>query len=504
MQLVKPLPFAEAVEKLGSRSLIASKLSSSEWRDVPVALRERAFFSARVESARVLQRARDGINDFLKSSVETLPNGQVALATGSRADFVKQTQDFLKGEGIERKDGGLQDLAGERRLGLIFNTQTRQANDFGTWKQGQDPDLLNEFPAQRFIRVEDVEEPRNSHTDFEGQVYLKTDPIWANINDDFGVPWGPWGWGCGHDVEDVDRAEAEALGLIGPNDVVSPIERDFNEGLQASTKGLDPDLLAKLQADFGNKITIEGETIRWTSQPGSATVPVAAPAGPPAPPSVTSVPSVLSPVKPVKPVSEAMQVKVKGTLKHNVTIALNAIDKVHDDGVLPPVPVVSAPGQARYLGRMKSYLVGGKYNTVQLEVKNAGSWPALTTVHEAGHFIDVHGLAGGKGFATESAHAISSVIKTAQQSTAVKGLEALRDGAKTFKEREHWKYFLTPREIWARAYVQFVAEESGDPQLGKDLEKVHQAQEHRQWKAKDFAPIAAEIRKQFKQLGWIK
>ncbi len=285
MQLVKPLPFAEAVEKLGRKTNIGSKLSSSEWRDVPVALRERAFFSSRVESARVLQRARDGINDFLKSSVETLPNGQVALATGSRADFVKQTQDFLRSEGIERKDGGLQDLAGERRLGLIFNTQTRQANDFGTWKQGQDPDLLNEFPAQRFIRVEDVEEPRNSHTEFEGQVYLKTDPIWATINDDFGVPWGPWGWGCGHDVEDVDRAEAEALGLIGPNDVVSPIERDFNEGLQASTRGLDPDLLAKLQADFGEKIVIEGDVMQWRTQArpqvqpaGGASVPASRPA----------------------------------------------------------------------------------------------------------------------------------------------------------------------------------------------------------------------------------
>lgn len=513
MQLVKPLPFAEAVDKLGSRSLIGSQLSSSEWRDVPVALRERAFFSSQVESARVLQRARDGINDFLKSNVQTLDNGQVALATGSRADFVKGMQDFLKGEGIERSDGGLKDLAGEKRLGLIFNTQTRQANDFGTWKQGQDPDLLNEFPAQRFIRVEEVEEPRNSHTEFEDQVYLKTDPIWVTINDDFGVPWGPWGWGCGHDVEDVDRTEAEALGLIAPGQELQPIERDFNEGLQASTRGLDPDLLAKLQTEFGDKITIEGESIKWRSEVQSPKPKVV----PPAPqPSVAPAPAVVAPQPapapaatpapsaPAAPVSKAMNVKVRGTLKHNVQLALKAIDKVHDDGVLPPVPIVAAPGKSGYLGRMKSYIVGGKYNTVQLEVKNAGSWPALTTVHEAGHFIDVHGMAGGKGFATESAHAISKVIKAAQESEAVKGLQQLRENATTAKEREYWRYFLTPREIWARAYAQFVAEESGDPQLGKDLDKARQSQEHRQWKTKDFAPIAAEIRKQFKQLGWIK
>lgn len=266
MQFVKPMPFAEAVQKLGSRSLIGSKLTSSEWADVPVALRERAFFSSRVESARVLQRARDGIADFLQSNVEKLPSGETTLATGSRADFVKQMQDFLKGEGIERTDGSLTDLAGEKRLGLIFNTQTRQANDYGNWRQGQDADLLNEFPAQRFIRVEEVESPRNSHTEFEDQVYLKTDPIWVTINDDFGVPWGPFGFGCGHDVEDVDRAEAEQLGLLQPGQELQPIERDFNEGLQASTRDIEPDLLAKLMEEFGEQVEIKGDTLAWKAR----------------------------------------------------------------------------------------------------------------------------------------------------------------------------------------------------------------------------------------------
>jgi hypothetical protein len=261
MQLVKPLPFDEAVDKLGQKSLIGAALSSSEWRDVPVALRERAFFSSQVESARVLQRARDGIAGFLQSSRETLPSGATALAVGSRADFVKQMQDFLKTEGIDRTDGGLKDLAGEKRLGLIFNTQTQQANDYGYWRQGQDADVLDAFPAQRFIRVIDVKEQRDSHAQYEDQVYLKSDPIWTRINDDFNVPWGPWGWGCGHDVEDVSREEAEALGLLQPGQAVQPDTKNFNENLSASTRGLDPDLLAKLQEEFRDQLVVDGDSM---------------------------------------------------------------------------------------------------------------------------------------------------------------------------------------------------------------------------------------------------
>jgi hypothetical protein len=261
MQLVKPLPFAEAVNKVAGKTLIGSKMMSAEWRDVPVALRERAFFSSQVESLRFLQRGRDSIAAFLQSSRD--PAAADALVTGSRADFVKQMQDFLKSEGVDRTTGSLTDLAGEKRLGLIFDTNTRAANDYGNYRQGMDADVLDAFPAQRFIRVQDVKDPRDSHSQYEDQVYLKTDPIWSRINEDFGVPYGPWGWGCGHDVEDVSREEAEALGLIQPDQPVLVETKPFNENLQASTHGLDPDLLAKLLVEFGSQLRNLGDTLQW-------------------------------------------------------------------------------------------------------------------------------------------------------------------------------------------------------------------------------------------------
>lgn len=268
MQFIQPTLFKEALAKLGQRALrpSAPDFASAQWQAVPVALRERAFFSSRVESARVLQRGRDAIADFLAGNREQLATGDTVLKTGSRADFVKQMQDFLQSEGVQRGDGGLRDVTSETRLNLVFDVHTRAAQDYGYWLQGQDTDILDEFPAQRFIRVIDVQEPRTSHSDAEGAVALKSDlDFWTRLNEDFGVPWGPWGWGCGHDVEDVDRAEAEALGLIAPGEKPRPAVKDFNERLQSSAQNLDDDMLAFLENAFGDRIEIDraARSVKW-------------------------------------------------------------------------------------------------------------------------------------------------------------------------------------------------------------------------------------------------
>jgi hypothetical protein len=266
MEFIAPIPFEEAIKKLGDQSVIGSTFTSSEWGDLPLQLRDNAFFSSRIESARVLQRAQDLLGDFIAGNRTTTEAGETMLATGSRSAFVSQMQDFLAQEGIVRGAGGLTDITSESRLGLIFDVKTRQAQDFGWWKQGMDPDVLNEFPAMRFIRVRDVEEPRELHQRFEDQVYLKNDPIWwLEINHDFGTPWGPWGWGCGHDVEDVDRDEAEELHLIKAGETVQAPKKflNLNTDLQASIKTLVPDLVEKLKQEFGKRIIVENDTLKW-------------------------------------------------------------------------------------------------------------------------------------------------------------------------------------------------------------------------------------------------
>ena len=128
MQFVQPITFQEAVDLIGDKSPIGAMLSSSEWSDVPVALRLRAMFSANVENVRFLQRAQDSLGDFLEVNRTTLPTGETMLASGGRAAFIQQLREFALAEGMGPLDpadaGGLEDITSERRLGLIFDTLT--------------------------------------------------------------------------------------------------------------------------------------------------------------------------------------------------------------------------------------------------------------------------------------------------------------------------------------------------------------------------------------------
>jgi hypothetical protein len=277
MQFTKPIPFEEAVERLGAKTVAGAKLDTAAWQRVPLALRERAFFSAKVEDARFLADLKGWLQDFQTSAREDVPQPDgttvTALKVGSRAQFVELARRKALALGLDRvvdpeQRGGLQDITSERRLGLIFDVQTEQANSFGDWQQGMDADVLNEFPAWRFIRVGEPQAPRPVHQAHVNEVRLKTDlEFWRAMNDPsfggFGVPWGPWGFGSLMDTEDVDRGEAESLGLLQPGQRLEPATRDFNEGLKASVRSLDEQLQAWLQAQLGDSVKLEDGAAWW-------------------------------------------------------------------------------------------------------------------------------------------------------------------------------------------------------------------------------------------------
>jgi hypothetical protein len=318
MKLTQPTPYREATEKLGGRSVVGSQLKSAGWQRVPIALRERAFFSATVENARWLQTARDGIGDFLSGSREEvrLEDGTTtnALRTGSRAEFVARMRQLAIDLGMgpldeeptigpdgeltkpRDKTGTIEDIRSEARLRLIFDTQTQAAHDFGYWKQGMDPAVLAEFPAQRFIREREVKVKRPPHMLNEGVVKRKDDlPFWLAMNSPsfggFGVPWGPWGFWSGMGVEDVDRDEAERLGLVQPGEQLAPVEADFNDHLKASVRGLDRDLIAWLKMQFGSQVKFDKGAVWWTGdRVGKRLAVDPKPKAPPTPPPPARLP----------------------------------------------------------------------------------------------------------------------------------------------------------------------------------------------------------------------
>lgn len=519
MQFVTPIRYKEAVAKLGAKTVIGSTLSSAEWADVPAALRDAAFFSSRVESLRLLGRMQGGLGDWMTGARETLPNGKVALKVGSRADFVAQMSAFAEREGlgsVDPKDAGtVKDITSQKRQELIFDTQVKLATGYGDRKQAMDPDVLDEFPAQRFVRVQEVAEPRTWHTQFEDQVALKTDTgFWIAINQDFGLPHAPWGWGCGHDVEDVDRAESNALGLTKPGERITPVDVPAPDATaRASTKGLAPELLDKLKTEFGDRLVIEGDTMRWRTNddpPG----PVAPPAPQPDPepaPKPTPAPSPRPPGGegqgegvPVRkaPVSAAIKSELRGALRVQAEAALAAIDQVHDDGTLPPVPLRTTRG--KYLGYLTSRGTAGNARATELALNPKGRWPQLTMIHEAGHLLDLEAIGAKGSFATTQAGSqLAPFLRVARDSAPIHALRRLLAQTDSYRQREYYAYLLEPVEIWARAYAQFVATRSRRPALLHQLELARSAEPHKQWADEDFAPLAAEIERLFKQLGWL-
>jgi hypothetical protein len=114
-------------------------------------------------------------------------------------------------------------------VALLIEIQKQLTDGYRNWMQGQE--VLDAFPAQELFQAEaDKDFGANWPSRWVcagGQLYatrmiaLKNDPVWCKIST-FGLPYPPFDLNSGMWVRDVDRDEAETLGLIGPRDVIQP------------------------------------------------------------------------------------------------------------------------------------------------------------------------------------------------------------------------------------------------------------------------------------------
>lgn len=265
MATIEISPFEEAIDRLLGKTAVASRLRSADWEKVPAAIADRAQLSAGVDSIRVMDAIQSKLQEWV-----TLGRDNPERAFMDRSKFVAE----MRGEigAPEGDTGELTDIASRRRLELIYDFQTQDAMEAGRFKIGQDPDVLDAFPAQELIRVEDRMKPRDWIARWQeagGQLFdgrmiaLKSDPIWRKISR-FDKPWPPFDFGSGMGVEDVSHEEAIAVGLIDEGFVPEPADiQDFNAGARADVSNLDPDLVAELQRGFGGRLVIEDGEARF-------------------------------------------------------------------------------------------------------------------------------------------------------------------------------------------------------------------------------------------------
>lgn len=242
MNFTNPLPFHEALDSAQVRSLLPTTGTHAQIAALDPAIKRRALWSATVTSVEHLQKIED-LRDGILSGRVGLDEARV------------QIKALLADQGYQpdpEQAGGLQDLSSTPRINLQLETNVDVARGAGWYEQGQDPVVLDAYPAQELVRFFGPDDPSRQRDwaarwlkcggQFYGErmIALKNDSIWRKLGDSsifpdgLDNPYPPFAFNSGMDVVDVDRAEAQDLGLIDADTEVFPQSLDLNAELQAT------------------------------------------------------------------------------------------------------------------------------------------------------------------------------------------------------------------------------------------------------------------------------
>jgi hypothetical protein len=268
--------FFDALQRLQKQSVFPTSASTYDLDRLPADLRERAFFSARVVNADILQQAYDLVTRGASGGDRDAAGNYVSGTSVNMATFRQKMKDFLQSISYQPdagQDGTLKDLSSDKRLELIWKTNVQMAQGYGGFIQQQNPASLDAYPAQELYRLEDRKERRpwgqrwnnaiqqlgrgntsaipvaNFSAD-SGMFALVNDPIWITISR-FGLPYPPFDFGSGMWVRDVSRLEAQNMGLLDAGEAApDPVIKPLNEAVQADISDLAPALQSAL-SEFG-------------------------------------------------------------------------------------------------------------------------------------------------------------------------------------------------------------------------------------------------------------
>jgi hypothetical protein len=213
------------------------------------------------------------------------------------------------------------------------------------------------------------------------------------------------------------------------------------------------------------------------------------------------------------PISRSVQIPA-GRAFDPVRRALEVIDSVHGDGVLPPLPVIRTRGRVQVGAYEWNEYTG---EVLRLSFSSAGTHPELSVVHEIGHFLDHRGF-GRRGDLGSAIEAVPDLLRAIGTTEAFARLGALRMRRRVrvrTPTREEFEtvnqrlvtYLLDPRELFARAYAQFITSASGDETLVAQLHELRTSRRgtvyHDIWGDEDFAGIATEFVNLFERRRWL-
>ena len=437
-------------------------LPTAAWDDIWQSAHDRAFVVAGATKADLL--------DDLRQAVEK------AIAEGTTLETFRR--DFRKIVAAR----GWHGWTGEDRTGgeawrtkVIYETNLRTSYAAGREAQLSDPGLQQLLPYRRYVHNESVLHPRPQHLAWHGLTLPHDHPFWKTHSP-------PNGWGC--------RCRVTAVAAPKKGDPTAPPDGwdEISEKTGAPV-GIDKGWAYQPGASVRDELRdlVKGKVAKLPPPLGKALA--------------ANAQAVLAAVK-GESFGDVLQIKGSGIAKSAMDVAVPAIDKVHGAPVLPVIPVESSRSgafQGAYSYRTNTH------DAIGIRVSSMSKNPALTALHEIGHFIDHQAINGQKGYASAFDPLLEKWRSAVDGSAATAEISGELVKTKIQRVRNLCGYYLSRHEQWARAYAQYIATRSADPKLLAQLDAIrssaHAVYRASQWSDEDFAPIGAAIDELLTGLG---
>ena len=247
----------KAAGKVRSKQVTPRAMSTAQWDMVDAQIRERAFFMAGVDNARILSA--------FQHVAKEIAAGRMSLPEGRR-----KLREFLAAIGYEpaAEDAGtLKDLTSRRRLDVAMETNANLARGWAE-RRANLGDITN--PGQELYRQRQAREPRDwasrwaeaaAAVNWEGVardgsfIALLTSPIWVELSR-FGYPYPPFDFNSGMRVRPIGHRICKELGLLDDEEwldkQLAAAEEGLNEGTEADCSDMSAEVLAELDRALGS------------------------------------------------------------------------------------------------------------------------------------------------------------------------------------------------------------------------------------------------------------
>jgi len=279
--LDNPVPFTEAVQHLAAQDLMPTDLGTAGLRALSGSLKRQSVFSAHTLLEYHLQNIQDVVGSIVEpQTIERAdritpenPTGKVTVGMNpatARAALRKGLLDHGYTPNADEA-GTIKDLASDGRLDLVIQTNVDMAHGAGQFVQANlNADVLDAYPATELLPYDTSEVPRGERRGPKGailpdpdnswearwtaacdeagdtdatdafqsssrMVALKSSGVWQALgdgaggyDDTLGNPYYPFAFNSTRVTEEVDRADAEALGLIDPGETAKPADFDLS------------------------------------------------------------------------------------------------------------------------------------------------------------------------------------------------------------------------------------------------------------------------------------